>query len=101
MDDTFQLTGMITVKDIVKAQAFPLACKDELGQLRVGASVGTSAETEERVAALVEAGVDLLVVDTAHGHTQGVLDRVSHIKKAYPSIDVIGGNVQPLQAPKP
>ena len=93
VDDTFRLTGMITVKDIVKAQAFPLACKDELGQLRVGASVGTSAETEERVAALVEAGVDLLVVDTAHGHTQGVLDRVSHIKKAYPSIDVIGGNV--------
>ena len=88
-----ELTGMITVKDIVKAQAFPMACKDAHGQLRVGASVGTSDETQDRVAALVDAGVDVVVVDTAHGHSQGVLDQVDWIKKHYPSLDVIGGNV--------
>ena len=93
VNDDFELTGMVTVKDIAKAQAFPMACKDELGQLRVGASVGTSADTDERVAALIEAGVDLVVVDTAHGHTQGVLDRVKWIKTRYPNLDVIGGNV--------
>ncbi len=93
VNDDFELSGMVTVKDIAKAQAFPMACKDELGQLRVGASVGTSADTDERVAALVEAGVDLVVVDTAHGHTQGVLDRVKWIKTRYPNLDVIGGNV--------
>ena len=93
VNDDFELSGMVTVKDIAKAQAFPMACKDELGQLRVGASVGTSADTDERVAALVEAGVDLVVVDTAHGHTQGVLDRVKWIKTHYPNLDVIGGNV--------
>ena len=93
VNDDFELTGMVTVKDIAKAQAFPMACKDELGQLRVGASVGTSADTDERVTALVEAGVDLVVVDTAHGHTQGVLDRVKWIKTRYPNLDVIGGNV--------
>jgi IMP dehydrogenase len=88
-----ELTGMITVKDIVKAQAYPMACKDEQGQLRVGASVGTSEDTEARISALVEAGVDVVVVDTAHGHSQGVLDRVTWIKQHYPSLDVIGGNV--------
>ena len=88
-----ELTGMITVKDIVKAQAYPMACKDVQGQLRVGASVGTSAETEARVAALVEAGADVVVVDTAHGHSQGVLDQVARIKRQYPDLDVIGGNV--------
>lgn len=93
VNDDFELTGMVTVKDIAKAQAFPMACKDELGQLRVGASVGTSADTDERVAALIEASVDLVVVDTAHGHTQGVLDRVKWIKTHYPNLDVIGGNV--------
>jgi len=93
VNDEFELTGMITVKDIVKAQAYPMACKDGLGRLRVGASVGTSADTDERVAALVEAGADLVVVDTAHGHTQGVLDRVKWIKSHYPDLDVIGGNV--------
>ena len=88
-----QLTGMVTVKDINKARAFPNACKDSEGQLRVGASVGTSADTDERVAALVEAGVDALVVDTAHGHSQKVLDRISWIKQRYPDLSVIGGNV--------
>ena len=91
--DDGKLTGMVTVKDIAKAEAFPTACKDHQGQLRVAASVGISADTDDRVAALVEAGVDLVVVDTAHGHTKGVLDRVSWIKQKYPDLDVMGGNV--------
>jgi IMP dehydrogenase len=93
VNDEFQLRGMVTVKDINKAQMYPSACKDEDGRLRVGASVGTSGETEARVAALVEAGVDVLVVDTAHGHSRGVLDRVRWVKAHYPRVDVIGGNV--------
>ena len=93
IDDKFELKGMVTVKDITKAQTYPNACKDGLGQLRVGASVGTSVETDDRVAALVEAGVDLLVVDTAHGHSQRVLDRISWIKQRFPDMNVIGGNV--------
>ncbi|MEE4362053.1 MAG: IMP dehydrogenase [Pseudomonadales bacterium] len=92
-NDAFELRGLITVKDINKAQMYPSACKDNQGRLRVGASVGTSAETEERVAALVEAGVDVIVVDTAHGHSRGVLERVRWLKKHYPELDVIGGNV--------
>ena len=93
VDETFALTGMVTVKDIAKAQAYPTACKDSLGQLRVGASVGTSGETDERIAALVEAGVDVVVVDTAHGHSKGVLDRIKWMKQTYPKLSVIGGNV--------
>jgi len=93
VNEAFELTGMVTVKDIAKAQAYPMACKDELGQLRVGASVGTSNDTDHRVSALVEAGVDVVVVDTAHGHSQGVLERVSWIKKTYPELEVIGGNI--------
>jgi len=89
----FQLRGMITVKDIQKSKDFPMACKDERGRLRVGAAVGTGGDTEERVAALVEAGVDLVVVDTAHGHSKGVLDRVSWIKHTYPDLQVVGGNI--------
>lgn len=92
-NDAFELRGMVTVKDITKAQAFPNACKDDQGQLRVGASVGTGEDTDDRVAALVAAGVDVLVVDTAHGHSQKVLDRISLIKKNFPSMAVIGGNV--------
>lgn len=93
VDDAFRLRGMITVKDIRKAEQYPSACKDELGRLRVGAAVGTGAGTEERVAALVDAGVDVLVVDTAHGHSKGVLDKVEWIKKNYPQVQVIGGNI--------
>ncbi|MEZ5558318.1 MAG: IMP dehydrogenase [Pseudomonadales bacterium] len=89
----FELKGMVTVKDINKAKAFPNACKDRQGSLRVGASVGTGDETDDRVQALVEAGVDLIVVDTAHGHSQRVLDRVSWIKQKYPQMSVVGGNV--------
>ncbi|MCH2353762.1 MAG: IMP dehydrogenase [Pseudomonadales bacterium] len=93
VNDDFELKGMVTVKDITKAQAYPNACKDALGQLRTGASVGTSDETDERVAALVEAGADIIVVDTAHGHSQRVLDRISWIKQKYPDVPILGGNV--------
>ncbi len=93
INDRFELKGMVTVKDIAKAQAYPNACKDERGQLRTGASVGTGADTDDRVAALVEAGVDVIVVDTAHGHSQRVLDRISWIKQKYPAVPVMGGNV--------
>jgi IMP dehydrogenase len=89
----FQLRGMITVKDIQKSTDYPLACKDERGRLRVGAAVGTGPDTEGRVDALMKAGVDVVVVDTAHGHSKGVLDRVKAIKKAHPELQVIGGNV--------
>lgn len=93
VNDAFHLCGMITVKDIQKAKDYPLACKDELERLRVGAAVGTGHGTEERVAALVAAGVDVIIVDTAHGHSQGVLDRVRWIKQNYPDVQVIGGNI--------
>ncbi len=98
VDDAFNLTGLITVKDINKAETYPNACKDDLGSLRVGASVGTSPDTDDRVAALVAAGVDVLVVDTAHGHSKNVLDRVRKIKREYPHIQVIGGNIASADA---
>ncbi len=93
VNDDFQLRGLITVKDIQKATEYPNACKDDQGRLRVGAAVGTGGGTEDRVAALVAAGVDVIVVDTAHGHSQGVLDRVSWVKKNFPQVQVIGGNI--------
>ena len=93
VNDDFDLTGMITVKDFDKAESFPDACKDSYGQLRVGASVGTSPDTDVRVEALISAGVDVLVVDTAHGHSRNVIERVRMIKSVYPSMQVIGGNI--------
>ena len=93
VNDRFQLRGMITVKDIQKAKDYPQACKDEQERLRVGAAVGTGAGTEERVELLVAAGVDVIVVDTAHGHSQGVLDRVRWVKRHFPQVQVIGGNI--------
>ncbi len=93
VDNNGQLKGMITVKDITKSSVYPFACKDEQGRLRVGAAVGTGADTEERVEVLVKSEVDIIVVDTAHGHSRGVLERVSWIKKHYPDIQVIGGNI--------
>jgi IMP dehydrogenase len=98
VDDHGALAGLITVKDFDKAESFPDACKDQFGQLRVGASVGTSADTDERVDALVSAGVDVLVVDTAHGHSLNVLNRVRWIKENFPSVDVIGGNIATADA---
>ena len=89
----FHLRGMITVKDIQKAKDNPHACKDEQERLRVGAAVGTGADTDQRVAALVEVGVDVIIVDTAHGHSQGVLERVRWVKQNFPGVQVIGGNI--------
>jgi IMP dehydrogenase len=93
VSDSGELRGMITVKDIVKSSVYPLACKDDQGRLRVGAAVGTDTETEARIAALIDAEVDVIVVDTAHGHSRGVIERVAWIKKNYPDIQVIGGNI--------
>ncbi|MCB1746976.1 MAG: IMP dehydrogenase [Gammaproteobacteria bacterium] len=93
VDENFELRGMITVKDIQKSDEFPSACKDSDERLRVGAAVGVGAGTHERVIALVDAGVDVIVVDTAHGHSRGVLDTVAWIKKTYPETQVIGGNI--------
>jgi len=88
-----ELRGLITVKDILKGIEHPNACKDQLGRLRAGAAVGTGTDTDERVELLVAAGVDVIVVDTSHGHSQGVLERIAAVKKAYPKVQVIGGNV--------
>lgn len=93
IDPAFRLKGMITVKDILKAREKPLACKDDQGSLRVGAAVGTNPESYQRVEALAEAGVDLVVVDTAHGHSQGVLNMVRWVKDHFPELQVIGGNI--------
>ena len=93
VNDAFELKGLITVKDITKQSTFPRASRDAHGRLLVGAAVGVGEGTEERVELLVEAGVDALVVDTAHGHSKGVLDRVAWVKKNYPQVDVIGGNI--------
>ncbi len=93
VNDAFELKGMITVSDMMKSSDHPNACKDAEGRLRVGAAVGTGVETEKRVDALVKAGVDVIIVDTAHGHSQGVLDRVAWVKQNYPQLQVIGGNI--------
>ncbi|MFA5825663.1 MAG: IMP dehydrogenase [Gallionellaceae bacterium] len=93
VNDAFELRGLMTVKDILKSNEHPNACKDEQGRLRVGAAVGVGEGTEERVTLLAEAGVDVIVVDTAHGHSQGVLDRVQWVKKNFPKIEVVGGNI--------
>lgn len=98
VDDEFKLRGLITVKDILKSTEHPLANKDASGCLRAGAAVGVGAGTEERVELLVEAGVDVVVVDTAHGHSQGVLDRVRWVKKNFPQVEVIGGNIATADA---
>ena len=98
INDRFQLRGLITVKDIQKASDFPNACKDSQGRLRVGAAVGTSVESDERVAALIDAGVDVIVVDTAHGHSRGVIERVRMLKRRYAALQVIAGNVATAEA---
>ena len=100
VDDDFRLKGLVTVKDMMKAESHPNAAKDAAKRLLAAAAVGTGAEGEERVGALVEAGVDILVVDTAHGHSQGVLDRVAWIKQTFPQVEVIGGNIATGEAAK-
>ncbi|WP_027859502.1 IMP dehydrogenase [Marinobacterium jannaschii] len=98
VDEKENLRGMMTVKDMYKAQAFPLAAKDDQGRLIVGAAVGTGPETPDRVTALVDAGVDVIIVDTAHGHSKGVIDRVAWVKQTYPQVQVIGGNIATAEA---
>src|SRR5512139_3168701 len=98
VNDAYELRGLITVKDIQKSSEHPNACKDAMGRLRVGAAVGTGEGTEERVAALVAAGVDVVVVDTAHGHSKGVLERVKWVKQNHPDVQVIGGNIATASA---
>ncbi len=100
VNDSFELRGLVTVKDIMKATEHPNACKDSEGKLRVGAAVGVGPDNDERVELLVKAGIDLIVVDTAHGHSQGVLDRVKWVKKHYPQVQVIGGNIATGEAAK-
>ena len=100
VDDQYRLKGMMTVNDIEKAKAYPLASKDDQGRLRVGAAVGTGADTGDRVAALVAAGVDVIIVDTAHGHSKGVIDRVRWVKQNFPDVQVIGGNIATGEAAK-
>lgn len=98
VNEQFELRGMVTVTDINKATTYPNACKDEHGRLRVGAAVGTGADTGDRVKALSDAGVDVIVVDTAHGHSKGVIDRVRWVKENFPHIQVIGGNIATAEA---
>lgn len=100
INDAFELRGLMTVKDILKSTEYPNACKDSQGRLRVGAAVGVGEGTEERVGLLADAGVDVIVVDTAHGHSRGVLERVQWVKKHHPQIDVIGGNIATAAAAK-
>ena len=98
VNEQFQLRGMVTFRDIEKAKSYPLASKDEQGRLRVGAAVGTGADTGERIEALVAAGVDVVVVDTAHGHSRGVIERVRWVKEHFPQVQVIGGNIATAEA---
>ena len=98
VNDAFELRGLMTVKDITKQTEHPEACKDEHGKLRVGAAVGVGPDNEERVTLLAAAGVDVIVVDTAHGHSKGVLERVRWVKKQYPHVEVIGGNIATADA---
>ena len=98
VNDAFELRGLITVKDIIKTTEHPLASKDAAGRLRVGAAIGVGQGTEERAALLAEAGVDVIVVDTAHGHSQGVLERIRWVKNNFPYVDVIGGNIATADA---
>ena len=100
VNDALQLRGLITVKDILKSTENPHACKDEHGKLRVGAAVGVGEGTETRVELLVAAGVDVIIVDTAHGHAQGVLDRVRWVKRSFPQVEVVGGNIATTEAAK-
>ncbi len=93
VDDSFALKGLITIKDIEKVRKYPFACKDEFGRLRVGAAVGVGEDLDERTSALVEAGVDIIVVDTAHGHSQGVLDAIMRVRGSYPDLQIMAGNI--------
>ncbi len=98
VDDNYSLQGLITIKDIEKVRKYPLACKDDLGRLRVGAAIGVGDDREERLEALVKAGVDVVVLDTAHGHSKSVLDAVVDIRRSYPDLQLIAGNIATAEA---
>src|SRR5207244_8556473 len=98
VDDQFRLKGLITVKDIQKAIKYPIACKDNLGRLRVGAAIGVGKDALQRAEALIGANVDVLVVDTAHGHSQGVLDMVRRIRRQFANVDLIAGKLATAEA---
>jgi IMP dehydrogenase len=98
VDENFTLKGLITIKDIEKVRKYPLACKDEMGRLRVGAAIGVGPDREERIEALVKAGVDVIVIDTAHGHSQAVLDAVRATKATWPELQMIAGNIATAEA---
>ena len=98
VDDNFALKGLITIKDIEKVRKYPIACKDDMGRLRVGAAIGVGADREERLEALVRAGVDVVIIDTAHGHSQGVLDSVIDCRRLYPDLQLIAGNIATADA---
>jgi len=100
VDDQYRLTGLITIKDIEKVRKYPNACKDDLGRLRVGAAIGTGPDRDERLDALIAAGVDVVVIDTAHGHSQGVIDVVTEVRKKYPDLQLIAGNIATADAAK-
>jgi len=100
VDDQYRLTGLITIKDIEKVRKYPNACKDDLGRLRVGAAIGTGPDREERLEALIAAGVDVVVIDTAHGHSQGVIDVVAEVRKNHPDLQLIAGNIATADAAK-
>lgn len=98
VDDGYALKGLITIKDIEKVRKYPFACKDEFGRLRVGAAIGVGPDREERLEALVRAGVDVVVIDTAHGHSQGVIDAVIDTRRAYPALQLVAGNIATAEA---
>jgi IMP dehydrogenase len=98
VDDAYQLKGLITIKDIEKVRKYPFACKDEFGRLRVGAAIGVGPDREERLEALVRAGVDVVVIDTAHGHSRSVLDVIQDVRRAYPDVQLVAGNIATAEA---
>jgi IMP dehydrogenase len=98
VDENFALKGLITIKDIEKVRKYPFACKDDLGRLRVGAAIGVGGDREERLEALVRAGVDVVVLDTAHGHSMSVLDTIVDIRRAYPDLQLVAGNIATAEA---
>ena len=100
VDENSKLMGLITIKDIDNIEEYPNACKDSRGRLRVGGAVGVGADTLERVAALVKSGVDIITVDSAHGHSNGVIQTVKKIREAFPNLDIIGGNIVTAEAAK-
>src|SRR5690606_5174482 len=100
VDDDFKLIGLITIKDIDNLSEYPNSCKDTQGRLRVGAGIGVGADSLERIQALVAKGVDIVALDSAHGHSKGVIDKVKEVRNAFPDLDIVGGNIVTAAAAK-